>query len=508
MDTTDFNIRVYGGTDIIPPSTPTLLTIDPVASSQIDLTWSLSTDNFSVSGYVLSRGSSTIATTTQLNYSDTGLMASTTYSYSVRAFDVALNYSSSSNILSTTTLAIVAPTSTPTTTPVGSQSGGTSARVVMDGLVVDSGVSTTSFQIKTARPARIEIRWGRTTDYELGYIVGNTFKRDHSFLIEDLEPNTEYLYEIIGITPSLNETNLKKGKFTTLGDSFNLSPSNVGRFVAEANGTDIDLSWQNPEFDFDRIRVVRSHFGFPTNPNNGAVVYQGKGEDYRDEDVLSQYSPVYYTIFVIDRQGNISSGAVAVVYSGAGEDLPEPPIIVPEATSTQDKDRLTPETIMPELNDIFIIQSGNRHTFLDKDIRLDNSEEIVISLPTSFVSDNLKSIIVTILNPTDNRKSYSYLLKINNDRTTYIATIPALSVVGSSQIELEVYDFEAYVVGAYQAPFIFFDTTGDGLDGKDKSGLLDTINIILLAIALIAVLLSMLVYFLRKKSEDNNDGLR
>ena len=98
-----FTISVFGGADTATPTAPVLLSTDPVAPTQIDLTWSTSTDNALVAGYVVSRGTSTIATTTQTTFSDIGLTASTTYTYSVVAFDPSSNYSSSSNVLATTT---------------------------------------------------------------------------------------------------------------------------------------------------------------------------------------------------------------------------------------------------------------------------------------------------------------------------------------------------------------------------------------------------------------------
>ena len=81
--TSEFNIRVFGGSDTQPPTTPTLLSATAISPTQVDLSWTPSTDNFILSGYVVTRGSSTIATTTLTTYSDTGLSASTTYEYSV-----------------------------------------------------------------------------------------------------------------------------------------------------------------------------------------------------------------------------------------------------------------------------------------------------------------------------------------------------------------------------------------------------------------------------------------
>ncbi len=466
----DIQLTVTGGTDLLPPSTPTLTTVDPVASTQIDLTWTAATDTVAVGGYVVFRDGSDIATTTLLNYSDSGLVASTTYSYTVRAFDTSFNYSSSSNALATTTLAVPVVPPTPTST-ISTQTQGTASRVVLDELFITEGVSTTSLDLTTALPARIEVRWGRTAAYELGYVTSNLYLRDHSILITDLEPGTRYEYEIIGYNARDRQTVLKSGSFTTLSYKVAVSPTNVSQFVAIQNGEDVDLSWRLPVGeDIAQVRVVRSHLGFPEFPNDGAIAYQGDGESVKDRGVLGQFSPVYYTAFVYDQQGNISSGAVAMVYrSGSASDNAESadqsssretikvPELVPEATSTIDKKRVTIEMKMPEPREVYLMQNGKRYVFGDNDIKLDYSQNFTVLVPYAAVAGNLKSIIVTVLNPTNTRQAQSFLLRLNPDRSAYEATVGALGVVGRSQAKLEIYDYQAFVVATYQVPISFVE---------------------------------------------------
>src|SRR5205814_985503 len=73
--------------DTTPPSVPTGLAATAVSSSQINLSWTASTDNVRVSGYRVYRGGTQIATTTTTAYANTGLAPSTTYSYTVAAYD-------------------------------------------------------------------------------------------------------------------------------------------------------------------------------------------------------------------------------------------------------------------------------------------------------------------------------------------------------------------------------------------------------------------------------------
>ncbi|MBU6415377.1 fibronectin type III domain-containing protein, partial [Patescibacteria group bacterium] len=89
--------------DTIPPSTPTNLTATAVSSSQINLSWIASTDTIGVTGYKIYRNGSQIATVATTSYSDTGLTAATTYTYTVAAYDAAGNTSAQSSSVSATT---------------------------------------------------------------------------------------------------------------------------------------------------------------------------------------------------------------------------------------------------------------------------------------------------------------------------------------------------------------------------------------------------------------------
>ena len=113
-------------TDTTPPSALTNLTVIVVSSTQINLSWSASTDNVGVVGYKMYRNGN-LTVTTGTSYSDTGLAAGTTYSYTVAAYDFAGNVSAQSGPISATTQSIVgspllsiSPTSLTFTTTVGS----------------------------------------------------------------------------------------------------------------------------------------------------------------------------------------------------------------------------------------------------------------------------------------------------------------------------------------------------------------------------------------------------
>jgi chitodextrinase len=89
--------------DTTPPSTPTGLSATAAGSTGANLSWSASTDNVAVTGYIVRRNGVQVATPATTSYADTGLSAVTTYSYTVAARDAAGNISPNSASVSVTT---------------------------------------------------------------------------------------------------------------------------------------------------------------------------------------------------------------------------------------------------------------------------------------------------------------------------------------------------------------------------------------------------------------------
>lgn len=94
---------VNGITDTQQPTAPSNLTALPATFSQINLNWTASTDNKGIFLYDIYRDTVRIASTSTTSYSDTGLNASTSYSYTVKARDAAGNISPVSNTSTATT---------------------------------------------------------------------------------------------------------------------------------------------------------------------------------------------------------------------------------------------------------------------------------------------------------------------------------------------------------------------------------------------------------------------
>jgi hypothetical protein len=103
------NLRLAGvaspppPSDTTPPSVPGGLIAQPISSSEIKLTWASSTDNVGVAGYKIFRNGAQIGTVTATSYQNTGLASSTTYKFSVAAYDGSGNQSTQSAAVSATT---------------------------------------------------------------------------------------------------------------------------------------------------------------------------------------------------------------------------------------------------------------------------------------------------------------------------------------------------------------------------------------------------------------------
>ncbi|MFC0846084.1 glycosyl hydrolase family 18 protein [Streptomyces noboritoensis] len=86
-----------------PPSAPGTPTASGVTNTSVNLSWTAATDDKGVKNYDVYRGSAKIATVTGTTYTDSGLIAGTTYTYSVIARDTADQTGPSSGSTTVTT---------------------------------------------------------------------------------------------------------------------------------------------------------------------------------------------------------------------------------------------------------------------------------------------------------------------------------------------------------------------------------------------------------------------
>ena len=165
-----FSIAVTGSADTTPPSIPVNISATAISSSQINVSWSASTDNIGVTGYRVFRNGSLAGTVATLAFPDSGLTASTTYSYTVAAVDAAGNVSNPSSAAMATTLPVLdtTPPSVSITAPLTNST--VSSTITVTATASDNvGVADVQFQLDGVNlgavltSAPYSISWNTTT---------------------------------------------------------------------------------------------------------------------------------------------------------------------------------------------------------------------------------------------------------------------------------------------------------------------------------------------------------
>lgn len=172
--------------DTTAPTAPTL-SASGTTSSSTNLSWSGATDNIGVTGYDVYKDGVLLGSTSSTTYAVSGLTASTTYSFTVKAKDAAGNVSVASNAVSVTTTAV-------TITYCTSQGNSTADEKI--GKVVFGTISNTSTGTAgyenfttlstnvtrgTAYKITITPSW-TSTKYKEGYAVWIDYNQDGDFL--------------------------------------------------------------------------------------------------------------------------------------------------------------------------------------------------------------------------------------------------------------------------------------------------------------------------------------
>lgn len=488
-----FTISTLIGDDSTPPSVPSPVTATPLATSQIDITWGISTDDTVVSGYQLFRDSIQIATTTLTTYSDTGLVASTTYTYTVVAFDIFGNFSSSSAPVSTTTFALPVVPPTPTSTPNQEGTQATKLSPKLTGLTITAGTESVNLAFSVNVPVRFSLRYGEESAFSDGIIEGALYARTHETLVSGLKPATRYEYELFGYDRFGKSVLLSHGTFTTLALPDATAPANVGNFTARAADHDVLLSWDQPQDpDYAYVRIIRNHRFFPIDPNDGFLVYEGRASEFFDRDALRDYDAQYYTIFTYDSSGNRSSGAIARVRRlGAPNQTPS----TTDTASSSSGVALT-------LADIEVVQNGAVRKLTDAFSLLHNSP-FVLRVPYDRFPRHLKVITVTLALPNDPNRVFSFLLRANEDFSYYEAALAPLALTGEYGLTFSVFDVkENQIFDLSGSLRVATDTVAD-----TGQGALPGTYVQLRSIYISLFLLLLLILFIilaRRRNEDND----
>jgi chitodextrinase len=283
--------------DATPPSAPTNLNATVTSSTQINLSWTASTDNVGVTGYRVERcqgsGCSTFAqvgTPTGTTFSDTNLMLSTVYSYRVRATDAAGNLSSYSNTASATTQGDATPPSAPSNLNATATS---STQINLSWTAPTDNVGVTGYKVERCQGNSC------STFAQVGTPTGTTFSDT------GLTPSTVYSYRVRATDAAGNLSSYSNtASATTQGDTTPPSaPSNLN--ATATSSTQINLSWTAPT---DNVGVT----GYKVERCQGsgcstfAQVGTPAGTTFSDTG-LTPSTAYSYRVRATDAAGNLSS---------------------------------------------------------------------------------------------------------------------------------------------------------------------------------------------------------
>jgi len=417
------------GVDGASPSVPTGLMATAVSTSQINLSWSASTDNVAVTGYKIYRDSVYITTVGATNYSDTGLSSNTLYAYTVSAIDAAANESALSASASATTFSAATG---------GGSTGGSILPLIYDVISLPSQTGAL-ITWKTTVATRGSLSWGLTSNYEQGITSETFFDTVHSATISGLLSGTEYLFGI--------KVESGYGRMNSLGgQTFKTLPItqanlNANHFTATAKKESILLKWNNPTTpNFSEVRIIRSSSFYPADPTDGEVIYEGTEDvfDDSDVDIGTRY---YYTLFAKDLEGNYSSGVLASARIPIpGEVTPKGEDSFPNLPPAPNVDPLIASLTFFDFD---FIQDGKliATTRGDESIMIDGAKDLTVSLDYRKVPEVLKTIAITLTHPVEKDRTFSFLLRVNKEKTLYTATIGALGDSGTYKVNISVVDY-------------------------------------------------------------------
>lgn len=444
--TSEFNIRTLVGDDTTPPSTPVITSVTPMSPYQIDIVWGASVDDTIVMGYRVYRDNVLLATTTETNFIDTGLTPSTTYAYTVDAFDFSFNISSTSAPLATTTLSLPPPVAT---TSTSTDLGTPSATAVPTLRLLEINPTKTSAVVTFSSfgPTRYTLRFGRTPQYELGTISSNIFGFEHVSELTALEPGTKYYLELTLVDGRGIGRVVATETFETMPAISSSIVQSVFGVSGRIERDDALLTWVNPSNDFETIRVVRNHLFYPQDITDGVVVYEGSGESYTDREVFLRRETYYYSIFVIAEDGRVSAPAVVQisrsVKTSEGTAI-SPPESEPEGVLLPLPLPIPPDTGLPQYllpSDVFISFDSVTYT-LDSLGPIPVATNVLVSIPYGAVPRHLKSILVSVYHPTNHGQITTYLLKLRADGEAYEVGFQSSVVEGEGRVVVELFDYE------------------------------------------------------------------
>lgn len=248
--------------DTAAPSIPSGLTATASSSTQINVNWSASTDNTAVIGYRVKRNGLIVADVKDgtSTYTDSTAVASTTYQYTVSAYDAIPNISADSAAVSVTTPALATDT-TPPTAPAN---------------LTATAVSS----------SQINLAWSASTDDATGikeyrvYRVNTLIATVHTTSYGDtgLTANTSYTYHVNAVDGAGNVStqSLTATATTNANTTISKLTININEDTYADATTPTTTFGTRTIFNIDASPTQQSYLKFNVSGINGRQVVSAK----------------------------------------------------------------------------------------------------------------------------------------------------------------------------------------------------------------------------------------
>ena len=215
--------------DTQPPTAPQNLSVSSVSQTSISLKWTASTDNKRVASYLIYKNAVNIGTATGTTFTVSGLTASTTYSFYIKAKDTSGNLSQPSNMLTVTTL----------------QATSAASKIVTGYYTSWSSYSGyTPLSIPAANLSTVNYAFAKIGD-DLKIAMGDTYIDPINFSqLNELKASYPHLKTLISIG-GWNDS----GKFSdaALTDaSRTVFANSVVAFIKQYGFNGVDIDWEYP----------------------------------------------------------------------------------------------------------------------------------------------------------------------------------------------------------------------------------------------------------------------
>jgi hypothetical protein len=219
------------------------------------------------------------------------LTSGTSYHFRAISKDAAGNAAISSDVVFTTALFSPPPT------------------IALSNVRVTNITDTSALVLwETNVPAFSVVEYGLTSAYGQTVLLPG-LRPTHAVFLPGLSPDTLYHFRAISKDGQGNPAISPDFTFRTMADA--TRPANVFGFTATGGDRKVDLEWVlPPDNDVAYVIIVARDDRMPTDGTDGRIVYAQLGTATTDSG-LQNGVIYYYGLFVVDAQGNVSTGSFA-----------------------------------------------------------------------------------------------------------------------------------------------------------------------------------------------------